>query len=202
MTYFAHHTAIIDENVQIGGGSKIWHFCHILSGTLIGKNCSFGQNCMVGANVQIGDNLKAQNNISIYEGVRIEDDVFLGPSVVFTNILNPRAFISRKNEFRATIIKKGASIGANATIICGIKIGSYALVGAGSVVTKDIPDFALVMGNPARQIGWVDKAGERLIFDQSNIAYDSFDSQAYQLRDSKLHLLGFTDSTTSESKSL
>lgn len=181
MSYFIHPTSIIDENVSIGAGSKIWHFCHILSGSVIGQNCSFGQNCMIGANVSIGNNVKAQNNISIYEGVRIYDDVFLGPSVVFTNVLNPRAFISRKDEFRPTIIKNGASIGANATIVCGVEIGEYALIGAGSVVTKDIPSFALYVGNPARQIGWVDKAGERLIFDENNLAHDSYDKSIYRL---------------------
>ena len=137
MAYFIHPTSIIDENVIIGEGSKIWHFCHILSGSIIGANCSFGQNCMVGSNVTIGNNLKAQNNISIYEGVTICDDVFLGPSVVFTNVMNPRSFISRKNEFKPTLIKRGASIGANSTIICGVEIGEYAFIGAGSVVTKN-----------------------------------------------------------------
>lgn len=144
---------------------------------------------MVGPNVSIGANLKAQNNISIYEGIEIEDDVFLGPSVVFTNILNPRAFISRKDEFLPTFIKRGASIGANATIVCGVKIGIYALVGAGSVITKDVPDFALMVGNPAKQIGWVDKAGNRLVFDDSFIAYDSLDGQAYELKANTLHPL-------------
>lgn len=144
---------------------------------------------MVGPNVCIGANLKAQNNISIYEGIKIEDDVFLGPSVVFTNILNPRAFISRKDKFLPTLIKRGASIGANATILCGVKIGTYALIGAGSVITKDVPDFALMVGNPARQIGWVDKAGNRLVFDDLSIAYDSFDGQAYKLKDNILHPL-------------
>lgn len=197
MQYFAHPTAIIDENAYIGNGSKIWHFCHILSNVSIGENCSFGQNCMVGPNVSIGANLKAQNNISIYEGVEIEDDVFLGPSVVFTNILNPRAFISRKDEFLPTLIQKGASIGANATIVCGVKIGIYALIGAGSVITKDVPDFALMVGNPARQIGWVDKAGNRLVFEHSLIAYDSFDGQAYELKGNTLHPLDPTESKPS-----
>lgn len=186
MTYFIHPTSIIDENVIIGEGSKIWHFCHILSGSIIGANCSFGQNCMVGSNVTIGNNLKAQNNISIYEGVTICDDVFLGPSVVFTNVMNPRSFISRKNEFKPTLIKRGASIGANSTIICGVEIGEYAFIGAGSVVTKNIPDFALCVGNPTRQIGWVDKAGNRLIFDSSHIAYDSYDNSTYRLCDNKI----------------
>ena len=186
MAVFIHESSIIDENVFIGEGSKIWHFCHILSGSIIGKNCSLGQNCMVGKNVIIGDNLKAQNNISIYEGIRICDDVFLGPSVVFTNVINPRAFISRKDSFRPTLIKNGASIGANATIICGVEIGEYALIGAGSVVTKNVPDFALCVGNPARQIAWVDKAGNRLTFNEENLAYDSYDNTAYRLYSNRI----------------
>ncbi|MCX2716787.1 acyltransferase [Helicobacter sp. MIT 21-1697] len=189
MTYFIHPTSIIDENVSIGEGSKIWHFCHILSGSVIGTNCSFGQNCMVGPNVIIGNNLKAQNNISIYEGVRICDDVFLGPSVVFTNVINPRAFISQKSEFRPTLIKNGASIGANATIICGVEIGEYAFVGAGSVVTQNIPNFALYVGNPARHIAWVDKAGQRLIFNEKMIAYDSYDDTMYRLHNNHIEII-------------
>lgn len=181
MSFFIHPTSIVEENVIIGDGSKIWHFCHILNGSVIGTHCSFGQNCMVGPNVTIGNNVKAQNNISIYEGVQIYDDVFLGPSVVFTNVINPRSFISRKNEFKTTIIKRGVSIGANSTIICGVEIGEYAFVGAGSVVTKNIPDFALYVGNPATHIGWVDKAGKRLVFDESLIAIDSYDNSKYQL---------------------
>ncbi|WP_300450906.1 acyltransferase [uncultured Helicobacter sp.] len=189
MAYFIHPTSIVDEGVSIGEGSKIWHFCHILSGSVIGQNCSFGQNCMIGPNVSIGNNLKAQNNISIYEGVEIGDDVFLGPSVVFTNVINPRAFISRKSEFKRTLIKLGASIGANSTIICGVEIGEYAFVGAGSVVTKNIPDFALYVGNPAKHIGWVDKAGKRLIFDDTLIAHDSYDNSVYRLLGDRIERL-------------
>ncbi|TLD80543.1 N-acetyltransferase [Helicobacter sp. MIT 05-5293] len=185
---YIHDTSIIDSNVSIGENTKIWHFCHILSGAVIGENCSFGQNCMIGTNVRIGNNVKAQNNISIYEGVTIEDDVFLGPCVVFTNVINPRAFISRKNAFKPTLLQKGCSIGANATIVCGVKIGQYALIGAGSVVTKDIADFALVVGNPAKQIGWVDKAANRLHFDKNHIAYDSYDNTKYLLQDEQLIL--------------
>ncbi len=176
-----HPSSFIDDNVKIGENTKIWHFCHILSGTDIGKNCSFGQNCVVGGNVKIGNGVKVQNNISIYEGVEVEDDVFLGPSMVFTNVVNPRSFIVRKEEFKKTLLKKGCSIGANATIICGCTIGRYALIGAGCVVNKDIKDFALVVGVPARQIGWVSKAGHRLEFDENGFAKDDFDDSRYKL---------------------
>jgi UDP-2-acetamido-3-amino-2,3-dideoxy-glucuronate N-acetyltransferase len=160
--YFVHPSSYIDENVEIGEGTKIWHFCHILRNTKIGKNCVLGQNVMVGPNVIIGNRCKIQNNVSVYEGVELEDDVFCGPSMVFTNVINPRAFIERKHEFKKTLVKKGATIGANATIVCGVTIGRYALVGAGAVVTKDVPDYALVVGVPARQIGWVCKCGNTL----------------------------------------
>lgn len=180
INYFVHPSSIIDEQVHIGEGSKIWHFCHILSGSKIGRHCIIGQNCMIGANVQIGNGVKVQNNVSIYEGVRLEDDVFIAPSVVFTNILAPRAFISQKHAFKQTLVKKGASIGANATIVCGVEIGTFALVGAGSVVTHNVADFALVLGNPARQVGFVDKAGKRLVF-TDNLAKDSLDSTIYRL---------------------
>ena len=179
--FFVHESSYIDDNVEIGEGTKIWHFCHVLPYTKIGKNCSFGQNCVIGPKVQIGDGVKAQNNISIYEGVEIEDDVFLGPSMVFTNVINPRAFIQRKHEFKKTLLKKGCSIGANATIVCGVTIGRYALIGAGAVVNKDVPDFALMVGVPARQIGWVDKAGNRMEFNEEGIAVDSFDGTKYKL---------------------
>jgi UDP-2-acetamido-3-amino-2,3-dideoxy-glucuronate N-acetyltransferase len=160
--YFAHPTAVIDEGAEIGTGSKIWHFCHVFAKAKIGKNCILGQNVMVANDVVLGDNVKVQNNVSIYEGVICEEDVFLGPSMVFTNVLNPRSFINRKDEFRQTIVEKGATIGANATVVCGNRIGRYALIGAGAVVTKDVPPFALVVGNPAKQIGWVNEAGERV----------------------------------------
>jgi len=183
MEYFKHETSIVDECCQIGKNTKIWHFSHVLSGSIIGEGCSFGQNCVVGPKVKIGSGVKVQNNISIYEGVEVEDDVFLGPSMVFTNVINPRSFIIRRNEFKRTLLKKGCSIGANATIVCGVTIGRYALIGAGSVVTKDIPDFALMIGVPARQIGWVSVAGNRLHFDQNGHAIDSFDNTQYQLID-------------------
>ncbi len=179
--FFVHESSYIDDNVDIGEGTKIWHFCHVLPHTKIGKNCSFGQNCVIGPKVKIGDGVKAQNNISIYEGVEIEDDVFLGPSMVFTNVINPRAFIQRKDEFKKTLLKKGCSIGANATIVCGVTIGRYALIGAGAVVNKNVPDFALMIGVPARQIGWVDKAGNRMEFNEEGIAVDSFDGTKYKL---------------------
>ncbi len=180
--YFVHETAIIDESVKIGEGTKIWCFCHLLKNTTIGKNCVLGQNCVVGANVKIGNGVKAQNNVSIYEGVEIEDDVFLGPSMVFTNVINPRSFIERKDEFKKTLVKKGASIGANATIVCGATIGRYAFVGAASLVTKDVPDFALVYGIPARQHGWVGISGNKLDFDESGSAKDT-DGTKYILKD-------------------
>jgi UDP-2-acetamido-3-amino-2,3-dideoxy-glucuronate N-acetyltransferase len=181
MSFFVHDTSIVDENCEIGNDTKIWHFSHILSGSKIGSNCSFGQNCVVGPKTNIGNGVKVQNNVSIYEGVEIEDDCFLGPSMVFTNVINPRSFIVRKDEFKKTLLQKGASIGANATVVCGSRIGRYALVGAGSVVNKDVPDFALVVGVPAKQIGWVSVAGNRLKFSKENFAEDSFDGTRYQL---------------------
>lgn len=189
MDYFVHQSSIIDENVKIGKGCKIWHFCHILSGSEIGESCSFGQNCVIGPNVRLGMGVKVQNNVSIYEGVICEDDVFLGPSMVFTNVLNPRAFINRKEEFKKTLLKKGCSVGANATIVCGVTIGEYAFIGAGSVVVCDIPAFALVVGNPARQIAWVDKAGNRLEFDSNGIATDSYDNTQYKEINYKLEVV-------------
>ncbi len=162
--YFLHDSSYIDEPCEIGAGTKIWHFSHIMSGCRIGCNCSIGQNVVISPEVVIGDNVKIQNNVSVYTGVICEDDVFIGPSVVFTNVINPRSHISRKHEYRRTVVKTGASIGANATIICGHDIGRYAFVGAGAVVTKDVPDFALVVGNPARQAGWVCKCGAKLHF--------------------------------------
>lgn len=164
MDYFAHETSVIDEGAEVGSGTKIWHFSHVMQGAVIGRNCNIGQNVVVSPGVKLGNGIKIQNNVSIYTGVICEDDVFLGPSMVFTNVINPRAFIERKHEYRPTIIRKGASIGANATIICGYTIGSYAMVGAGSVVSKNIPDYALAFGNPAKVMGWVCKCGNRLDF--------------------------------------
>ncbi len=178
---FIHETTYIDDDVVIGEGTKIWLFCHILAGSRIGSNCSFGQNCVIGPRAIIGNNVRVQNNVSIYEGVVIEDDVFLGPSMVFTNVINPRSFIPRKHEYRKTLLKRGCSIGANATIVCGITIGEYAMVGAGSVVTRDVPSYALVYGNPARQRGWVSRAGNKLSFGPNDTATDPFDGSRYLL---------------------
>jgi len=185
--YFLHNSSYVDDGVQIGDGTKIWHFSHILSNTLIGNNCSFGQNCVVGPKVKLGNGVKVQNNVSIYEGVEIEDDVFLGPSMVFTNVINPRAFIQRKDEFKKTLLKKGCSIGANATIVCGVTIGEYALIGSGAVVNKDVRAHALMVGVPAKQIGWVGISGNTLIFDKNNIAKDEF--ATYKLIDGTLKVI-------------
>lgn len=163
--YFVHPSSYIDDGCTIGAGTKIWHFCHIMSGSTIGQHCNIGQNVVIAPGVKLGNNVKVQNNVSIYTGVVCEDDVFLGPSMVFTNVINPRSAIVRKHEYKPTLVKQGATIGANATIVCGVEIGAYAFVGAGAVVTKSVPDFALVVGNPARQIGWMSKRGHRLHFD-------------------------------------
>jgi UDP-2-acetamido-3-amino-2,3-dideoxy-glucuronate N-acetyltransferase len=163
--FHAHPTAVIDEGSIIGSGTRIWHFSHIMPGCSIGKNCNLGQNVVISPGVKLGNNVKVQNNVSIYTGVICEDDVFLGPSMVFTNVLNPRSFIERKDEYKATIVRRGASIGANATIICGVEIGEYALVGAGAVIINSVAPYALVVGNPARQIGWVSEQGHKLQFD-------------------------------------
>ena len=187
--YFVHESSFVDDNVTIGGGRKIWHFSHLLSHTHIGSNCSFGQNCVIGPKVTIGNGVKVQNNVSIYEGVEIEDDVFLGPSMVFTNIINPRAFIVRREEFKKTLLKKGSSIGANATVVCGVTIGEYALIGSGAVVNKDVKPHALMVGVPAKQIGWVSVAGNTLTFDVNGIAIDSFDNSRYRLNNDELKRL-------------
>ena len=179
--YFAHETAVIDEGCQIGEGTKIWHFSHIMSNSLIGNKCNIGQNVVISPSVELGDNVKVQNNVSIYTGVKCENDVFLGPSMVFTNVINPRSAITRKEEFLKTIVKKGASIGANATIVCGNDIGEYAFIGAGAVVTKEIPAYSLWVGNPAKQIGWVSEYGHRLNFDSSNKAICEESKQEYKL---------------------
>ncbi len=173
-TFYLHPSSCIDNNVTIGHNTKIWHFSHIMPDTVIGSNCSFGQNCVIGPKVTIGNGVKVQNNVSIYEGVEVEDDVFLGPSMVFTNIINPRAFIQRKEAFQKTLLKKGCSIGANATIVCGITIGEYALIGSGAVVNRDVKPYALVVGVPAKQIGWVGVSGNRLVFDEKNTANDEY----------------------------
>ena len=181
--YFAHSSSFVDENVNIGDDTKIWHFSHILSNTTIGTNCSFGQNCVVGPNVVMGSGIKVQNNISIYEGVEVEDDVFLGPSMVFTNVVNPRAFIVRREEFKKTLLKKGSSIGANVTVVCGVTIGEYAFIGSGAVVNKDVKPYALMVGVPAKQIGWVGISGSTLKFENQK-SYDEFAS--YELKNDML----------------
>lgn len=185
-TYFAHPTAVIDEGAQIGGGTKIWHFCHIMSGAKIGSRCNFGQNVMVANDVVLGNNVKVQNNVSIYTGVTCEDDVFLGPSMVFTNVVNPRSHINRRGQYTRTTVKRGASIGANATIVCGHDIGEFAFIGAGAVVTKDVPPYALMVGNPARQVGWMSEYGHRLHFDASGSAICPESEEKYQLVDNRV----------------
>ena len=181
MKFSAHETAVIDEGSHIGEGTKIWHFSHIMPGCTIGENCNIGQNVVVLPAVKIGNNVKIQNNVSVYTGVVCEDDVFLGPSMVFTNVINPRSAIIRKDEYKETIVRKGASIGANATIICGNEIGRYAMIGAGAVITKPVKDFALVVGNPARQIGWVSEHGHRINFEERGIGFCPETGQEYQL---------------------
>lgn len=184
--YFVHNTAVIDEGCKIGKGTKIWHFSHIMTNSEIGENCNIGQNVLVSPKVVLGHNVKVQNNVSIYTGVICEDDVFLGPSMVFTNIINPRSAIVRKNQYVETLVKKGASIGANATIICGNTIGKFALIGAGSVVTKSVLPYALVVGNPSKQIGWVSEYGHRLYFDEKGFATCKESGEKYQLNNNKV----------------
>lgn len=184
--YFVHETAVVDEGCSIGAGTKVWHFSHIMSNCSIGIGCSIGQNVVVSPGVLLGSNVKVQNNVSIYTGVICEDDVFLGPSMVFTNVINPRSAINRRDQYARTHVGKGASIGANATIVCGHDIGQYAFVGAGAVVTKHIPDYALVVGNPAKQIGWVGEYGHRLQFNSDGIAVCPESGQRYRLQDNKV----------------
>lgn len=181
MEYYAHETAWIDDEVVIGKGTKIWHFSHIMSNSIIGDRCNIGQNVVVSPKVELGTNVKVQNNVSIYTGVKCEDDVFLGPSMVFTNVINPRSAVNRRDQYLTTVVKKGASIGANATIVCGNDIGEYAFIGAGAVVTKEVLPFALVVGNPARQIGWVSEYGHRLQFNNDGFAYCQECKEKYQL---------------------
>lgn len=184
--YFAHETAVIDDGCRIGKGTRIWHFTHIMSNSVIGEKCNIGQNVVISPEVVLGNNVKIQNNVSIYTGVICEDDVFLGPSMVFTNVINPRSAIVRKEQYLKTLVKKGASIGANATIVCGHDIGEFAFVGAGSVVTKTVPPYALVIGNPARQAGWMSEFGHRLHFDENGIAVCPESKERYQLKDNKV----------------
>ncbi|HBW85591.1 MAG TPA: N-acetyltransferase [Crocinitomicaceae bacterium] len=190
MSYYAHESAIIDEGCQIGNGTKIWHFSHIMPNCKMGENCNIGQNVVVSPDVILGNNVKVQNNVSIYTGVICEDDVFLGPSMVFTNVINPRSGVNRRGQYSETTVKKGASIGANATIVCGHDIGEYAFIGAGAVVTKHIPAYALVVGNPARQIGWMSEFGHRLNFDASGIAICSESQEKYKLENNNVSKIG------------
>jgi UDP-2-acetamido-3-amino-2,3-dideoxy-glucuronate N-acetyltransferase len=184
--YFAHESAVIDNDCEIGSGTKIWHFSHIMSNCIIGENCNIGQNVVVSPEVVLGKNVKVQNNVSIYTGVICEDDVFLGPSMVFTNVMNPRSAIKRRDEYQKTIVRKGASIGANATIVCGNNIGEYSFIGAGAVVVKEVLPFALVVGNPSRQIGWISEYGHRLEFDEDGSATCPESKDQYQLKNNKV----------------
>ncbi len=179
---FIHPSAVIDEGAMIGRGTRIWHFCHLMPRCRVGSNCNIGQNVFIDNEVVVGNGVKVQNNVSLYNGVIVADDVFIGPSAVFTNVVNPRSFIERKREFRQTLVGHGATIGANATIVCGVKIGAYALVGAGAVVTHDVPDFALMVGNPARQGGWVSRAGYKLVFNSLGTATCEGTGEVYQLQ--------------------
>jgi UDP-2-acetamido-3-amino-2,3-dideoxy-glucuronate N-acetyltransferase len=184
--YFSHETAVIDEGCEIGAGTKIWHFSHIMPRCIIGENCNVGQNVVISPEVVLGKNVKVQNNVSIYTGVICEDDVFLGPSMVFTNVINPRSAINRKNEYAKTVVKKGATIGANATIVCGHDIGQFAFIGAGAVVTKNVPDYALVMGNPAKETGWISEYGHKLSFDKNGEATCPESGEKYLLKDGRV----------------
>lgn len=189
MSIYINSTAIVDEGCEIGEGTKIWHFSHIMKGCRIGEGCNIGQNVVVSPDVVLGRNVKVQNNVSVYTGVICEDDVFLGPSMVFTNVINPRSHVSRKNEYKQTILRRGCSIGANATIVCGHEIGEYALIGAGTVVTKNIKPYALVVGNPARQIGWVSRYGMKLKFDADGFATCPETGEKYELKDGEVKSL-------------
>lgn len=184
--FTAHPTAVIDEGCEIGEGTKIWHFAHIMSNCKIGKNCNLGQNVVVSPDVVLGNNVKVQNNVSIYTGVICEDDVFLGPSMVFTNVINPRSAVNRRGQYAKTTVKKGASVGANATIVCGNDIGKFAFIGAGAVVTKSVPDYALVIGNPARQTGWMSEYGHKLLFDSKGTATCPESNEKYTLQNGKV----------------
>jgi UDP-2-acetamido-3-amino-2,3-dideoxy-glucuronate N-acetyltransferase len=186
MNYFAHETAVVDEGCTIGEGVKIWHFSHIMPGCTIGEKCNIGQNVVISPEVILGKNVKIQNNVSIYTGVICEDDVFLGPSMVFTNVMNPRSAVNRRDQYSRTVVRRGASIGANATIVCGNDIGEYAFIGAGSVVTKEVPAYALVVGNPARQIGWLSEYGHRLSFDENGTAVCPESKDTYRLSGGKV----------------
>ena len=187
--YFAHETAVIDEGVSIGKGTKIWHFSHVMTGSEIGENCNIGQNVVISPGVKLGRNVKVQNNVSVYTGVICEDDVFLGPSMVFTNVMNPRSAVNRKNQYAETLVEKGATIGANSTIVCGHTIGRFAFIGAGAVVTRDVKPYALVVGNPARQTGWMSEYGHKLIFNPESFAVCPESGERYLLKNGNVSKL-------------
>ncbi len=186
MDYFVHETAIIDEGCSIGEGTKIWHFSHLMPNSVIGSNCNIGQNCVISPEVVLGNQVKVQNNVSIYTGVICEDDVFLGPSMVFTNVTNPRSAINRRGEYEKTLVRKGATIGANSTIVCGNNLGAYCFIGAGAVITKEVEDYALMVGNPAKHIGWMSEYGHRLEFDESGFATCVESKEKYELMNGKV----------------
>lgn len=187
--YFIHESSVLDPGCEIGSGTKIWHFSHIMSESRIGSNCNLGQNVVISPGVVIGDRVKIQNNVSVYTGVECEDDVFIGPSAVFTNVINPRSAVNRKSEYARTLVRKGATIGANSTIVCGITLGEYSFVGAGAVVTKDVPSFALMYGNPARQMGWMSAYGHKLVFDENGQARCEESGDLYELKSGKVRKL-------------
>jgi len=196
--YFAHPTAVIDDGCQIGTGSRIWHFSHLMTGCVIGKNCNIGQNVVISPRVILGNNVKVQNNVSVYTGVTCDDDVFLGPSCVFTNVVNPRSGVDRRGAFARTHVGKGATIGANATIVCGHDIGTYAFIGAGAVVTKNVPPYALLVGNPARQTGWMSEYGHRLNFDETGMAICPESKQEYKLEENTVRKIVISDIVISD----
>jgi UDP-2-acetamido-3-amino-2,3-dideoxy-glucuronate N-acetyltransferase len=187
MSFFNHETAVIDEGCDIGDGTKIWHFSHIMPGCTIGQDCNIGQNVVISPEVRLGNNVKVQNNVSIYTGVQCEDDVFLGPSMVFTNVVNPRSSVNRRGLYSKTVVRKGATIGANATIVCGNDIGRYAFIGAGTVITREVPAYALVVGNPGKQIGWMSEYGHKLVFDEKGLAVCKESGERYRLDEGKVN---------------
>jgi UDP-2-acetamido-3-amino-2,3-dideoxy-glucuronate N-acetyltransferase len=187
--FHVHPSAWVDEGAQIGAGTRIWHFTHVMPTAVIGERCNIGQNVFIDNRVTIGNGVKIQNNVSVYNGVEVEDDVFLGPSMVFTNVINPRSFVERKSEFRRTLLRRGSTVGANATIVCGIEIGAYALIGAGAVIIRDVPDHAMMVGNPARQIGWISCTGEKLTFDVEGKAWCAAEGRSYMLADGRVTMV-------------
>ena len=187
MEYFVHETAVVDEGCSIGRGTKIWHFSHLMPNSTLGENCNIGQNCVISPDVVLGNQVKVQNNVSIYTGVVCEDDVFLGPSMVFTNVTNPRSAVNRRGQYEKTLVKKGATIGANATVVCGNDLGAFCFIGAGAVITKEVADYALMVGNPAKQIGWMSEYGHRLNFDENGIAICSESNEKYELSNGKVN---------------